>query len=172
MEFYSCISVFDFIEAMKFPISFGLFALVVAQTSALSIGLSSLPTGTPIGLDGRLLDTPEVAAAKAEHAVAHLNERINLANEALRSGEVPITLTSVPGLGTILTTSGVIPFGVDVSQLARNRVPSSLIDSEGRISDNSELRLARAEQAIVQLNEKLRNDPIRTTDIGSNSDLQ
>ncbi|KAL6257495.1 hypothetical protein P5V15_011065 [Pogonomyrmex californicus] len=46
------------------------------------------PTSTssaPLGADGRVVDTPEVAAAKAAHAAAHVNERINLANEVARS---------------------------------------------------------------------------------------
>ncbi|KAM0733822.1 hypothetical protein ACS0PU_012187 [Formica fusca] len=42
--------------------------------------------GAPLGVDGRVVDTPEVAAAKAAHAAAHVKEKINLANEAARSG--------------------------------------------------------------------------------------
>ncbi|XP_070152947.1 uncharacterized protein [Polyergus mexicanus] len=41
--------------------------------------------GAPLGVDGRVVDTPEVAAAKAAHAAAHVEEKINLANEAARS---------------------------------------------------------------------------------------
>ncbi|XP_011688317.1 PREDICTED: cuticle protein 18.7-like [Wasmannia auropunctata] len=47
---------------------------------------SILTSYAPLGADGRVVDTPEVAAAKAAHAVAHVNERINLANEIARSG--------------------------------------------------------------------------------------
>ncbi|KMQ93251.1 hypothetical protein RF55_6656 [Lasius niger] len=42
----------------------------------------------PLGVDGRVVDTPEVAAAKAAHVAAHVNEKINLANEAARSSGV------------------------------------------------------------------------------------
>lgn len=52
-------------------------------------GQSSSPVLTssaPLGADGRVVDTPEVAAARAAHAAAHINERINLANEVARSG--------------------------------------------------------------------------------------
>lgn len=47
---------------------------------------SSRLVNAPLGVDGRVVDTPEVAAAKAAHATAHANEKINLANEAARSG--------------------------------------------------------------------------------------
>ncbi|XP_011175642.1 cuticle protein 18.7 [Solenopsis invicta] len=45
-----------------------------------------LTSSAPLGADGRVVDTPEVAVAKAAHATAHVNERINLANEVARSG--------------------------------------------------------------------------------------
>ncbi|EFN77845.1 hypothetical protein EAI_11752 [Harpegnathos saltator] len=47
---------------------------------------STLTSPAPLGADGRVVDTAEVAAAKAAHAAAHVNERLNLANEAARSG--------------------------------------------------------------------------------------
>jgi len=46
-----------------------------------------LMSSAPLGADGRVVDTPEVAAAKAAHATAHVNEKINLANEAARSND-------------------------------------------------------------------------------------
>lgn len=51
-------------------------------------GPSSFTSPAPLGADGRVVDTAEVAAAKAAHAAAHANERLNLANEAARSGAV------------------------------------------------------------------------------------
>ncbi|XP_072758048.1 uncharacterized protein [Anoplolepis gracilipes] len=39
----------------------------------------------PLGVDGRVVDTPEVVAAKAAHVAAHVNEHIKLASEAARS---------------------------------------------------------------------------------------
>lgn len=45
-----------------------------------------LTPSAPLGADGRVVDTLEVVAAKAAHAAAHVNERINLANEVARSG--------------------------------------------------------------------------------------
>lgn len=46
---------------------------------------SRLNDSAPLGADGRVVDTPEVAAARAAHVAAHINEKINLANEAARS---------------------------------------------------------------------------------------
>lgn len=50
-------------------------------------GAPILTSPAPLGTDGRVVDTAEVAAAKAAHAAAHVNERLNLANEAARSGD-------------------------------------------------------------------------------------
>ncbi|XP_014478931.1 PREDICTED: uncharacterized protein LOC106746649 [Dinoponera quadriceps] len=55
-------------------------------TTFINNGLSSLTQPAPLGADGRVVDTAEVAAAKAAHTAAHANERLNLANEAARSG--------------------------------------------------------------------------------------
>ncbi|XP_011050676.1 PREDICTED: cuticle protein 18.7-like [Acromyrmex echinatior] len=44
-----------------------------------------ITSSAPLGTDGRVVDTPEVAAAKVAHAAAHVHERINLANEIARS---------------------------------------------------------------------------------------
>lgn len=158
---------------MKFSIALGLVAMVLAESSAVSIGVSSLVPGAPVGVDGRVLDTPEVVAAKAEHAVAHLNERINLVNEAVRSADFPVTFTPVAGVGTFVTTNGVVPFGVDVSHFVRNQVPTVVALDDARVYDNSEVRLARAEQVIAQLAEKVRlvSDNSRVVD-GVSSDVQ
>jgi len=44
-----------------------------------------LTSSAPLGADGRVVDTPEVAAAKVAHAAAHVHERTNLANEIAKS---------------------------------------------------------------------------------------
>lgn len=73
-------------------------------TGSIALGgpltLTSLVAGTPgaaVGLDGRVVDTPAVALAKAEHAAAHLNAQLNLANEAARNSGL-ITLSGSPAL--------------------------------------------------------------------------
>lgn len=156
-----------------FSIAFGLVAMLMAEsTSAISIGVTSLVPGAHVGVDGRVVDTPEVVAAKAEHAVAHLNERINLVNEAVRSADFPVTSVFTP-VGTLI--NGVVPIGVDVSHIVHSNqvVPTVVALDDGRVLDNSEVRLARAEQVIAQLAEKVRlvNDNSRVVD-GVSSDVQ
>lgn len=50
-----------------------------------------LVPGAPLGPDGRVVDTADVVVAKAAHAAAQVNERINLANEAARSVAADLT---------------------------------------------------------------------------------
>ncbi|KAI4485039.1 hypothetical protein M0802_012845 [Mischocyttarus mexicanus] len=69
------------------------------------IAYARLVPGAPIGVDGRVVDTPEVAVAKAEHAAAHINERINLANEAVKSAEVIVPAAT---LGASIAAAPVI----------------------------------------------------------------
>lgn len=56
-----------------------------------------------IGLDGRVVDTPEVVQAKAEHAAAQINERINLARETVRSADAVI-VAAAPQIPTLVQT--------------------------------------------------------------------
>lgn len=94
-----------------------------------------------VGPDGRIQDTPEVAAAKAAHAAAQINERINLANEAARSS------------ATIVTASPT----VTVPLVASNAVvvPGAPIGPDGRVQDTPEVAVAKAAHATAHINEKL-----------------
>ncbi|XP_044580432.1 uncharacterized protein LOC123262308 isoform X1 [Cotesia glomerata] len=49
--------------------------------------VNDVPTssGAPIGPDGRVIDTQDVTVAKAKHAAAYINQKVNLAREAARS---------------------------------------------------------------------------------------
>jgi len=73
----------------------------------------------PLGVDGRVVDTAEVAAAKAAHAAAHANERLKFAREAARSG------------------------AADSSEIAESAVvgaaPDATIGPDGRILDTPEV---------------------------------
>lgn len=73
----------------------------------------------PLDVDGRVVDTAEVAAAKAAHAAAHTNQRIQLAREAARSA------------------------ASDSPKIADNAVvkttPEAAIGSNGRILDTPEV---------------------------------
>lgn len=62
-----------------------------------------LTSPAPLGADGRVVDTAEVTAAKLAHAAAHVNERLNLANEAARSAGVSETVDHHHG-NVIITT--------------------------------------------------------------------
>lgn len=94
-----------------------------------------------MGPDGRVQDTPEVAAAKAAHANAQLNERINLANEAARSSGALVAAAS----------------GVGVPLLAANTVlvPGAPIGPDGRVQETPEVAVARAAHVAAHVNEKL-----------------
>lgn len=69
--------------------------LLRGRQSSLDGAPPTLTSPAPLGVDGRVVDTPEVAAAKAAHAAAHVNERINLANEVARSGGDPLDSSDV-----------------------------------------------------------------------------
>ncbi|XP_017794074.1 PREDICTED: cuticle protein 18.7-like [Habropoda laboriosa] len=120
--------------------------LLAPQVAALAapLTLAKLVPGAPIGLDGRVVDTPEVALAKAEHAAAHINERISLANEAVKSADQVITLTSP-----------VLAGGIEPIALAAKLVPSAPLGPDGRVVDTPEVALAKAEHAAAHINEKL-----------------
>ncbi|XP_076235706.1 uncharacterized protein LOC143180065 [Calliopsis andreniformis] len=109
---------------------------LAALTAPLTI--AKLVPGAPIGLDGRVVDTPEVALAKAEHAAAHINERINLANEEIRSAD------------EVILTANVHPLTI-----ATRLVPAAPLGPDGRVVDTPEVALAKAEHAAAHINEKI-----------------
>ncbi|KAF3420333.1 hypothetical protein E2986_11316 [Frieseomelitta varia] len=115
------------------------------QVAALAgpVTIARLIPGAPLGLDGRVVDTPEVTLAKAEHAAAHINERINLANEALKSADLVAYATPV------LATR------VEPLAVAAKIVPPAPLGPDGRVVDTPEVALAKAEHAAAHINEKL-----------------
>lgn len=119
--------------------------LLASQGAALAgpVAIAKLVPGAPIGLDGRVVDTPEVALAKAEHAAAHVNERISLANEAIKSADL-ITI------GAPLLASNLEPIAV-----AAKLVPAAPLGPDGRVVDTPEVAQAKAEHAAAHINEKL-----------------
>jgi len=108
-----------------------------------------LAPGAPIGLDGRVVDTPEVSLAKAEHAAAHINERINLAHEAVRSADQHHVINYIAP-GAVLGTSEL----VQPVALATKLVPGAPIGLDGRVVDTPEVALAKAEHAAAHINER------------------
>uniref|UniRef100_A0A6V7JQW5 Uncharacterized protein n=1 Tax=Bracon brevicornis TaxID=1563983 RepID=A0A6V7JQW5_9HYME len=83
------------------------------------------PSSAPLGPDGAVIDTPEVTAAKAEHAAAQQNQRANLANQEARASASS-------------SEDGGAPIGPD-----------------GRVVDTPEVALAKAQHANAQLAEKV-----------------
>lgn len=63
-----------------------------------------LTSSAPLGADGRVVDTPEVAAARAAHMAAHINERINLANEVARSSGDALDSSNIGSDNRVLDT--------------------------------------------------------------------
>lgn len=102
------------------------------------MAITKLVPGAPIGLDGRVVDTPEVALAKAQHLAAHINERVTLANEGLRSADHVILASNVEPL-----------------VIATKIVPAAPLGPDGRVVDTPEVAIAKAEHAAAHINEKL-----------------
>ncbi|XP_034185405.1 uncharacterized protein LOC117606705 isoform X2 [Osmia lignaria lignaria] len=119
---------------------------LVKQSSLLLASPRILVPGAPIGPDGRVLDTPEVAVARAAHAAAQVNERINLANEAARSAAADLNRQVVP-----VVTNGIL-------------IRGATIGPDGRVQDTQEVAAARAAHAAAQINERinLANEAVRS----------
>ncbi|XP_057319678.1 cuticle protein 18.7-like [Microplitis mediator] len=120
----------------KIILILSLIGVAVAKPSALflSPGFVELRAGAPIGFDGKVVDTPEVALAKAEHAAAHINER--LSHGAAGSVALPVAKFDL---------SGGAPIGVD-----------------GRVVDTPEVAFAKAEHAAAHINEQLEAGSVDT----------
>ncbi|KAL0126759.1 hypothetical protein PUN28_005255 [Cardiocondyla obscurior] len=125
-----------------------------------------LESSAPLGADGRVVDTPDVVAARAAHAAAHVNERINLANEIARSSGDTADMSD----GGILRTSKVAASRgtkIDLvneparsgNHLANGRVVPLIIDNgvvaalvpiglEGKPLDVPEIAAARGNQNL------------------------
>lgn len=101
----------------------------------------------PLGADGRVVDTPEVAAARVAHVAAHVNEKISLANEAARSSD---NVSDSPET----TVSAVT-------------VPDAVVGPDGRVLDTPEVAAARAAHTAAHVNERilLANEAARSSDV-------
>ncbi|XP_072757744.1 uncharacterized protein [Anoplolepis gracilipes] len=133
-----------------------LSAVLACAFADSSVIYTKLVPGAPIGLDGRVVDTAEVALAKAEHAAAHVNERINLAQEAVKSAN----------LLAYIAPSNVAVIGraqlVEPVPVATKLVPGAPIGLDGRVVDTPEVALAKAEHAAAHVNEKLSHEVARS----------
>ncbi|XP_014602766.1 PREDICTED: altered inheritance of mitochondria protein 3-like [Polistes canadensis] len=143
---------------MKFLIAFSAILAVAVGNPGFLYGVHPAPIayarlvpGAPIGIDGRVVDTPEVAVAKAEHAAAHINERINLANEAVKSAEVIVPATYGASIATPVIAASAVPIIAPATKI----VSGAPIGIDGRVVDTPEVAVAKAEHAAAQANERL-----------------
>ncbi|XP_036148351.1 cuticle protein 18.7 [Monomorium pharaonis] len=135
-----------------------LSAILACAFASSPLVYARLVPGAPIGLDGRVVDTAEVALAKAEHAAAHVNEKINLAAEAAKSAEhVLAYVAPSPGVAVVEGAQLVQPVAV-----ATKLVPGAPIGPDGRVVDTPEVALAKAEHAAAHVNEQLSHEAARS----------
>ncbi|XP_076236048.1 uncharacterized protein LOC143180303 [Calliopsis andreniformis] len=128
----------------------GLISVALAKPGILSGPLlATLTPAAAVGPDGRVLDTPEVAAAKAEHAAAQLNERLKLAEEAARSNaqaavdNANAQARAAVNAATLLVTAPTV------------LVPGAPLGPDGRVVDTAEVTVAKAAHAAAQVNERI-----------------
>ncbi|CAD6237451.1 GSCOCG00002320001-RA-CDS, partial [Cotesia congregata] len=115
----------------------------------LSPALVELRPGAQIGLDGKVVDTPEVAFAKAEHAAAHLNERLNHV-----SAQSPVAAEHAAAHLNEQLESHSADSNILTYKLAKLQ-PGAPIGLDGRVLETPEVALARAEHAAAHINERL-----------------
>ncbi|XP_020285184.1 cuticle protein 2-like [Pseudomyrmex gracilis] len=127
---------------------FIVFSAVLACAFAQPLVIySKLVPAAPLGPDGRVVDTPEVALAKAEHAAAHINEKITLAQEAARSADYSHVIAYAAPAAVIGKTL--------VQPIATNLIPGAPIGPDGRVIDTPEVALAKAEHAAAHINDRI-----------------
>jgi len=132
------------------------YSLQIVVSVLACVAKSLVYASAPIGLDGRVIDTAEVTLAKAEHAAAHINEKINLAAEAVRSADQYVLAYVAPS--NVVSTSAQLVQPIAVTKL----VPGAPIGPDGRVVDTPEVALAKAEHAAAHINEKLGHEAARS----------
>jgi len=135
-----------------------LSAILACTFASSPLVYAKLVPGAPIGLDGRVVDTAEVALAKAEHAAAHVNEKINLAAEAARSADQHVLAYVAPSNVAVVDSAQLVQPVAVTTKL----VPGAPIGLDGRVVDTPEVALAKAEHAAAHINEKLGHEAARS----------
>ncbi|XP_025602736.1 larval/pupal cuticle protein H1C-like [Athalia rosae] len=145
---------------MKFFIAFSaLVALAAAKPHgallAPAVAYAHVLPGAPIGVDGRVVDTPEVAHAKAEHAAAHINEKVTLANEAVKSADHVVVHGGAPAVISAYSAVPAVVSAYSAPLVHARLVPGAPIGVDGRVVDTPEVAVAKAEHAAAHINEKV-----------------
>lgn len=143
-----------------------LVAVALAKPHAVvPLAYAHVLPGAPIGPDGRVVDTPEVAVAKAEHAAAHINEKVTLAHEAVKSADV-VAYAAAPAVVSAYSAPAVVsaysaysaPAVVSsyaaphLVRVGHGAAPTGI---DGRVVDTPEVAVAKAEHAAAHINEKV-----------------
>jgi len=141
-------------------------------------------SSAPLGVDGRVVDTAEVAAAKAAHAAAHANERLKFAREAARSGAADsseIAESAIIGAadatigpdGRILDTPEVIPEKINLANGISDALALHLADGavvplvlgNGVVAALVPLDVdGEAPEVALRGNRNLLNSPVKSVD--------
>ncbi|XP_029155460.1 uncharacterized protein LOC114928435 [Nylanderia fulva] len=118
---------------------------------------SSRFDSAPLGVDGRVVDTPEVAAARAAHVAAHVNEKINLVNEAARSsGALDSSGTSDLILAeTVMDPDGRVLSAPEATATKGNQ--KSNLGTLARLVDGSVVPLVLVPETVVQTHDDRQN---------------
>ncbi|KAM0733816.1 hypothetical protein ACS0PU_012181 [Formica fusca] len=98
---------------------------------ALAIYAPAITYGAPIGADGRVVDTPEVAQAKAAHLAAHAQEAVK--------------------------TVGLAPYGALAYAASPVLYGYAPLGSDGRVIDTPEVAQAKAVHFAAHAQETARN---------------
>ncbi|KYQ59090.1 hypothetical protein ALC60_01925, partial [Trachymyrmex zeteki] len=126
-----------------------LSAILACAFATSPLVYAKLVPGAPIGFDGRVIDTADVTLAKAEHAAAHINEKINLAAEAARSADQHVLAYVAPSNVAVVDSNAQLVQPVPVTAKLASGAPIGL---DGRVIDTPEVALAKAEHAAAHIN--------------------
>lgn len=111
------------------------------------------------------MDTPEVALAKAEHAAAHVNEKISLAQEAARSADDEHAIVYAAPATAVVADGGAAAHLVQPVALTAKVTHGAPIGLDGRVVDTPEVALAKAEHAAAHANARLGHEAAKLTSL-------
>ncbi|XP_046743047.1 cuticle protein 18.7-like [Diprion similis] len=164
-----CFIVFSALVAVALAKPGGLLHGVSHGAYVAPLAYAHLVAGAPTGPDGRVVDTPEVAHAKAEHAAAQVNERVTLAREASKNyvaGVVPAypaypaysaySAYSAPALAYGKVYSGVAPVVSAYGAYAPSVAYGAPLSLDGRVVDTPEVAVAKAAHFAAHAEAKAR----------------
>ncbi|XP_014479470.1 PREDICTED: cuticle protein 18.7-like [Dinoponera quadriceps] len=152
--------VFSAVLACAFARPNVLLDIPATLTHVAPLAYAKLVPGAPIGLDGRVVDTPEVTLAKAEHAAAHINQKIDLAKETIKSADQHHVIAYGAPAAAVVATEAQL---VQPVALATKLVPGAPIGLDGRVVDTPEVAFAKAEHAAAHVNERLGHQAAKLT---------